>query len=243
MRCVTTVKTAWLRCGLASALACCVGFVYAQASAQVNTPQQAPDLTLLVTHTAVANGVDGIKRTSEFSERITRSTGNVWIARVLPAAAHAEHAHGKAGGKLEKDHKHLDVSTASRWLARDATGALQMRLVPNDEKVIVQVSQTDYGNIGFDGSWSASWSLIDPAKLKQMKAGPTIGDLTSYTKAEKGGQIKVVWNNQLQIPVSVVSSDGTSRRETMVQSTGAPSTKPWEKLQGYTFKDYSDYLD
>ena len=92
-------------------------------------------------------------------------------------------------------------------------------------------------------SWAAAWSLIDPATLKRMKAGPVAGDLITYTLAEKGRLLKVVWNTKLEIPMRVESSDAGSRRETVVQVVGGPASRPWDKLQGFTQKDYSDYLD
>ena len=199
----------------------------------------AQDVELLVKHTAVSYGPDGVKRSTEFSERVSRAKDSLWISRVLPKELHSDHEHAKGG----KEHKHLDVTTASRWISRDASGAVQMRLVPNDERVLVAVSKADYGNVGFDGSWAAAWSLVDPATLKRMKASATARDLTTYTLNEKGRAVKVVWNSKLQMPVSVESNDKASRRQTLVQVISSAPARPWERLQGFTQKDYSDYLD
>ena len=199
----------------------------------------AQTVDLLIKHSAVSLGADGIKRSTEFSERLTRTPDSVWISRVLPTGAHSGHDHAKGG----EAHKHLDVSTASRWITRTANGDIALRLVPNDEKVLVTVTKTDYGNVGFDGSWAAAWSLIDPATLKRMKAGPVAGELATYTLAEGNRWLKVVWNTKLQLPMRVESSDASSRRETVVQVLGGPASRPWEKLQDFTQKDYSDYLD
>ena len=199
----------------------------------------AQDVELLVKHTAVSYGPDGVKRSTEFSERVSRAKDSLWISRVLPKESHSDHEHAKGG----KEHKHLDVTTASRWISRDASGAVQLRLVPNEEKVVVAVSKTDYGNVGFDGSWAAAWSLVDPATLKRMKQVGVAGDLTTYVQAEQGRSVKVVWNSKLQMPVSVESNDKTSRRQTLVQVVSSSPVRPWDKLQGFTQKDYSDYLD
>lgn len=199
----------------------------------------AQDVELLVKHTAVSNGADGIKRSTEFSERISRSKDNIWVSRVMPAKAHSDHDHAKGS----KEHKHIDKSTASRWISKDAAGATQIKLVPNDQKMLVNVSKTDWENVGFDGSWDAAWGLIDPATLKRMKAGSVSGDLTTYTLAEKGRTVKVIWNRTLNIPMSVESSDGTSRRQTSVEVLKTALTRPWEQSRSFTTKDYSDYLD
>lgn len=216
-----------LRAGLAGLALLALPHAYAQT------------VDLLVKHLAVSLGADGIKRSTEFSERFTRTQDSVWISRVLPTGAHSGHDHAKGGDA----HKHLDVSTASRWITRAANGDIGLRLVPNDEKVLVTVTKTDYGNVGFDGSWPAAWSLIDPATLKRMKAGPVAGDLVTYTLAEKDRILKVVWNTKLQLPMRVESSDASSHRQTIVQVLGAPASRPWDRLQGFTQKDYSDYLD
>ena len=76
-----------------------------------------------------------------------------------------------------------------------------------------------------------------------MKAGAVSGDLTTYTLAEKGRNVKVVWNTKLRIPMLVESSDPSSRRQTTVQVLPAASSRPWDQLHGYAKKDYSDYLD
>ena len=111
---------------------------------------------------------------------------------------------------------------------------------------MVAVSKTDYGNVGFDGSWAAAWSLVDPATLKRMKRMKPVGvagDLTTYVQTEQDRSVKVVWNSKLQMPVSVESNDKTSRRQSLVQVVSSAPARPWEKLQGFTQKDYSDYLD
>ena len=213
--------------------------VLAVAALLAGTAACAQEVELLVKHIAVSYGPDGVKRSTEFSERVLRAKDILWISRVLPKELHSDHDHAKGG----KEHKHIDVTTASRWISREASGAVQMRLVPNDEKVVVAVSKTDYGNVGFDGSWAAAWSLVDPATLKRMKPVGVAGDLTTYVQTVQDGSVKVVWNSKLQMPVSVESKDRTSRRQTLVQVVSSSPARPWEKLQGFTQKDYSDYLD
>ena len=201
----------------------------------------AQNIELLVKHSSLSNGADGVKRSTEFSERIIRTPDTVWVSRVLPTNAHTHSHHDQAKGG--NAHKHFDATTSTRWITKDASGILKVRLVPSDEKVLVNVTKPDFSNIGFDGSWEAAWSLIDPASLKRMKAGPVKGDLVTYTMVEKDRTLKVVWNNKLQIPTLVESFDKNSRRETLVQVVGTPTELAWNKLQGLITKDYSDYLD
>lgn len=199
----------------------------------------AQDVELLVKHIAITNGADGVKRSTEFSERISRTKDNVWVSRVMPLKAHSDHDHAKGG----KEHKHLDKSTAARWISKDATGATQIKLVPYDQKILVNVSKSDWENVGFDGSWDTAWGLIDSATLKRMEAGTPAGDFITYTMAEKGRNVKIVWNRTLNLPVFVKSSDGLSRRETSVQVLKKAVSRPWESSRSFTSKDYSDFLD
>lgn len=217
----------FVRAGLASAALSALPHAWAQ------------DAEFLVRHSEVSSGADGVRRSSEFSERVSRNGNNIWISRVLPAGTHAEHEHANAG----KQHKHLDVSTASRWITRGADGIVLMRIVPSADEVVVNVGKTDYGNVGFDGSWAAAWHLMDPAVLSRMTAGRVVGDLTTYTLRDKNRDVKVVWNSKLQVPVLVETASGRSRRETVVKVLGPSAIRPWNKLKAFAQKDYSDYLD
>lgn len=205
----------------------------------VALPALAQDADLLVRHVIVSAGGDGIKRTTEFSERVVRRQDQVWIERIVPPGWHAGHEH--AAG--DQAHKHLDMAVAARWLQRDKAGKPALRLASAEDKVLVDIAPTDYGNVGFDGSWTAAYHLIDPASLKKLKAVGTTGDLTTYTSKEKDRTLKVVWNDRLQYPVLVESSSGPSSRKTMVQARPAGAALPWDATKGYQRKDYSDYLD
>jgi hypothetical protein len=199
----------------------------------------AQDVELLVKHTTVSSGADGVQRSTEYAERISRSNDHIWVSRMVPTKAHSDHDHAKDG----KAHKHLDVSTASRWISKDALGNAQISLVPSGQKVLVNISKSDWENVGFDGSWDAAWGLIDPARLKRMKTATVAGDLTTYILAEKGRSMKVVWNTKLRVPVLVESSDASSRRQTAVQVLQVALSRPWEQSRNFEKRDYSDYLD
>lgn len=199
----------------------------------------AQDVELLIKHKSVAKGADGITRTSEFSERMSRARDNLWVSRVLPADSHAAAEHAKGG----KAHKHLDVATASRWITRDATGNAQLKLVPVHGKVVVTIAKADFDSVGFDGSWDAAWSLIDAGTLKRMKPGSTSDDLTTYTLVEKDRSMKVVWNSRLQLPALVESTDRNSQRRAVVQVLQTRPARPWDGVQGFSQKEYADYLD
>ena len=211
----------------------------AQMACLMSPPAIAQNVDLLVTHTTIAAGADGIKRSTEFSERMVRRENQVWVERVVPESWHSasEHAHA------DKAHKHLDVAVAARWITQDNAGKLRVRLASKEDKVLVDVDKTDFANIDFDGSWLAAYHLIDPAALKAMKLAGTKGDLTTYLSADKARQVKVVWNDRLKIPVLVESVSGASSKKTVVEIKTPGKALPWLATQQYTRKDYSDYLD
>lgn len=198
----------------------------------------AQDVDLVVRHTLISEGKDGIKRTIEFSERVVRRQDEVWIQRDIPLGWHADSEHAVGG----KAHKHLDVAAAARWIQRDKEGKLSVRLASFEDKVLVDVAPTDYGNIGFDGSWPAAYHLLDPSTLKRLKVSRTAGSLTTYVMQAEGRSLTVVWNERLQYPVSVESVEGRSRKRTAVQAMPA-ARSPWDAVKEFQRKDYADYLD
>jgi hypothetical protein len=213
----------------------------AQAQGQAQAQAQAQDANLLVSHTVVSLGADGLKRTTEFSERVYRRANLVWIERVIPEGAHNPQEHA-AGGR---DHKHLDVAAAARWITRDERGHVQVKLVSREDKAVVGISSADYGNIGFDGSWPAAYHLIDPAMLGRLKPGQNTAQGQWYSLADKNGSMRVLWSEALQVPlqVEIQNSRGNSRKSTRVQMLAAPAAPAWTQLSGYDSKDYSDFLD
>ena len=202
-------------------------------------PAAAQDVNLLVKHSAISAGADGVKRTAEFVERIVRSQDQIWIERVVPADWHTADDHNKG----DKSHKHLDTAAAARWVTRSADGTVGVRLASREDKVLVDVTKSDFENVGFDGSWAAAYYLIDPAALKRMKVISTQGDLITYGSTETNRQLKVIWNNKLQLPLLVESRSGASSKRTTVEVASKGKTLPWDGVKNYERKDYSDYLD
>lgn len=200
---------------------------------------QAQDANLLVKHWTRTTGSDGITRTTEYSERVYRRASQLWVERVLPAGAHSVADHAKAGA----DHRHIDASTAARWISREADGTLRVRLVPPHDGVVVEVTKTDYANIGFDGSWDAAWHLMDPAALKRLERHASNGDLVRYDAKSAEQAIEVVWSQRAGHPISVLSTAGSTQRKTTVQAIAQPKVAPWDQLGKLNRKDYSDYLD
>jgi hypothetical protein len=207
----------------------------------------APDLALEVKHASSSLGADGIKRTTDFTETVIRRGQTVWIERLVPQGAHSELEHGQAKSGAAKDHKHADLSAASRWIQNDSKGKIRFRLVSVHDKIVVDIAPAEYGNVGFDGSWLAAYHLIDPAILKKLKASEKTEEGQWYESpaADKNNRVRVLWNPEKEIPLKVISisPNGLSSRTTNVRVLSQSPAKPWESVGSFTTKDYSDFLD
>jgi hypothetical protein len=162
----------------------------------------------------------------------------VWIERVVPAHAHSAEEHAKG----HKEHKHLDTAAAARWITRDERGEPRLRLVSAADKVVIEIARTDYGNVGFDGSWVAAWYLIDPAVLQSSRPRPRGRHHHLQPPGRRLAPHRGL-GQPAQDPVSVESTGPGGSRKTVVQNAAAPAVAPWTRLDGYGRKDYSDYLD
>lgn len=211
--------------------------------------QAAPDVTLEVIHRTSALGTDGIKRSTEFTEKLFRRGNTVWIERVLPAGAHQEAEHRQAKAKGAKDHKHADLSAATRWIEQRSDGKLKLRLVSDHDHVVVDIAPAEYATVGFDGSWPAAYHLIDPAVLKQLKPATSTAQSQGQwfeSLAQSGAnRVRVLWDAKLELPLQVQSrsANGSSERTTTVRVLSAGSKTPWTSASSYAVKDYSDFLD
>jgi len=218
----------------------------------------AKPIALRVQHELSALGKDGVKRDVSFGERVYRSGDTVWIERELPQSARhahgeAEHAKGERGERGEKDergdhkgHKHLDTSTAARWIERKPDGNLTVRLVSDEMRKTFEVRPGDYGNIGFDGSWAAASHLLDPALLKTMKAnGPARDGVQEYTARRGDERVTVQWDIAGQYPrlVQSLNTSGTQKKITRVTAVTPSANAPWSRTRGYAQGDYADLLD
>jgi hypothetical protein len=204
----------------------------------------AQDLELLVQHRTTVVGMDGITRTTEFTERVVRRSDQVWVERVLPRAAAArQHEHDKGGNS----HKHFNAASASRWISRGTDNQPRLTLVDFREKLMIDVDRADYGNVGFDGSWEGAYFVLNPQVLSSMtRRGPALPDGAQwYERRRPTGSVKVLWDETLKFPreVESVSNDRTETR--VMRATRAPDGKqlPWETTRGFERKGYNDLLD
>jgi len=126
---------------------------------------QAKDLAVRIDYDTTNTSADGVTHITRYSDQLVRRDNDSWQVRIMPAGAHAETEHHTA----DKGHKHMDTSAAARWVTRTDTGKLEVRLVNPHDKLLVDVSKTDYPNIGFDGEWVSASQLIGTEQVRKMK--------------------------------------------------------------------------
>ena len=203
----------------------------------------AQDLDLLVQHRIKVVGMDGVTRTTEFAERVVRRKNQVWIERVIPAGVHEAKAHAPSG----HGDKHLDLSTAARWITLEGGKTLNVRLVNAEDKIVVSVPAAEYADIGFDGKWDNAWHLLDPRQLQAMKplAGEAPAGMRWYESVSGDLTVRVLWDEKAEIPRRVQSGNDTgSVRKSMSARDVAPrKSLPWTQIGSYGQREYSDYLD
>ena len=208
-----------------------------------------PLTALRVEHHVSSLGADGVQRDARFAGRVTRQRGSVWIERELPpGAGHdpEDHEGHKGHDKAHVGHKHAEADGAPRWIERDASGALNVRLVSDTQKKTYRVDPAEYGNVGFDGSWAAAYHLLDPAALKGMRAdGPVRNGVQTYRTTQGDRTVTVDWDVAGQYPrrVEARNASGTQRKLTRVTALPAPAAAPWVRAQRYTAADYTDLMD
>ena len=102
--------------------------------------------------------------------------------------------------------------------------------------------------IGTTVSSSRSGSLTSlPVPWPKSTIGSGPAPTGSKWVESRNGQmtVRVLWDDKGQYPRRVESSHarGTSRSVTVATPEALPKPLPWDRLQGYAQKEYSDLLD
>jgi len=221
------------------------------ASAGANTPaapastKAAPDVEAIVSYETRHVMSSGITRVDTWQERLVRRGNQVWAERILPESAH-DHDHEEREKKPEHvGHKHFNGDTAARWLSMQADGKVDVKYVDREHKAVVAIPRSEYGTVGFDGSYAAMANIVPAVLAKSMKAGASAGDAQWRTDKRDGWSHRVLWSEsrQLAMKVESVRDDGSVRRLVTVQLKPVAAKAPWDQLAGYAQKRYDDFMD
>lgn len=204
-----------------------------------------PDVAALVTYETRIVTQEGVSKSTQFQETWLRTRQRVWSERVLPKNAAPEASKAPQG---HEGHSHnMNFALAAKSIQLDAKGELKFELVRSKLQQIVEMSKSDYREVGFDGSWESTAYMLDRKQLKNMKKRSTpapAGEV--WLESRKGGMYTMVlWSEKLQLPkiIETGNENGGSWSRVTVEPQAMPKEMPWLKSAGFSRKDYIDLLD
>lgn len=210
-------------------------------------PDAAPAVNLRLSYENRAIGQDGIIRDSYYTDLMYRRPGLVWIERELPEGVRESKEHDHEHASPHAGHAHNEAQGAPLVIRRDAnTGKVAVQVVLHNLKRVIDVELAHYGNVGYGGSWTAAYWLLDPAALSRMeKQGPVVDGIQHYLLQQGERTTKVAWDVAGQYARSIEQRDeyGTSIQRMTATPFADPQTLPWQQLADYQRGDYSDLLD
>lgn len=227
-------------------LACVITTLPVIAQAQSATPfsntTQGPSLDFTVKYYNRVLSPEGVLRESHYEENTVRRAGHVWTYRVLPKQAivapdHEEHLHS-----------HFNHAVIPRHITFNGKQTA-IYFVDANEKYVVTIEPTEYGNVGFDGSWLNAYFLVDPNFIERLPKSNRKSPLASaeWHEQEKDGVFqRILWDTKRMIPLIAETGDNKqtfyNRVDVQVKNNLAP-TLPWTGQKGYAQKVYADFLD
>ena len=185
---------------------------------------------------------EGVTRESRYEEKMLRRAGHVWVARVLQSQVAPHDAHDAV------EHKHFNPTLIPRHVQREGT-SLRVEYVDAHDQAVVEIPPSDYENVNFDGSWENAFYLIDPRWVNALPTSSRSSNVPGarWREREQAGVFqRVLWDDGKQIALRIESGNraGTFyRRIDVTPAPGLTAVLPWQGLNGYARKTYSDYLD
>ncbi|WP_394777523.1 hypothetical protein [Undibacterium sp.] len=224
-----------------------------------------PDLDLTIQYYSKVMTPEGVLRESRYEEKMLRRPSHVWVARVLPGAASADHqGHGdhppqtrRSADKNIKqaalnteshEHKHFNHVVVPHHVMLDG-GKVRIEFVDAIEKQVVTIPAAEFENVNFDGSWVNAFYLLDPEQLKTLSLSTKLSTVPGARWRERennGIYQRILWDEKRQIPLIVETGDkaGSFYSRIVVKPLATVSTElPWTKVKGFAQKEYSDFLD
>lgn len=191
----------------------------------------------------------GVTETRQFRNLLVRRPGHVWMERVLPQRP-IETAHLHPASTEAPGHKHVDFDTSSQHLTRSVNGDIRAEYVDHAQRMVVFVPPTEYSVSGFDGSWDNAAAMVAEKTVKAMPASlrkANVADAEWHEQARGGWYNRVLWSNRYKVALIIESGkiDGTVERRTVVKPKAAMADDrlPWQRLAGFTQKEYDDFMD
>ncbi|WZB72450.1 hypothetical protein WJ968_14680 [Achromobacter xylosoxidans] len=84
-------------------------------------------------------------------------------------------------------------------MRRDAAGKDQVRMVLRKQHKVLDIDEANYGNVGYNGSWAATYGIADPRQLQRMQPdGAPAQGVQRYRQARGESQVLIDWDIQGQ---------------------------------------------
>lgn len=229
-------------------------------AASILAVSPAPELDLSIRHYSRLSTPGGLVRENRYEEIMLRRNNHVWLARVLPESLASGPAQQHARQPRRTVALHGAPSLIGQGLPPQISdpglmprhitleqGKLKLELIDTQNREILAVTPADYGAINFDGSWSNTYYLLDPAMVTTLFLADQPVPGTRWRTREKNGYFqRVLWDEQNMIPLAIETgnSDGSFFRRTEVRiRKNVTSELPWKNLETYTRKDYPHAFD
>lgn len=208
-------------------------------------PQQGPALKLNIKYYDKVLTTEGMLRESHYEESMVRRPGHVWSYRVLPAIAvhpsHAQHEH-------EPEHTHFNPTVLPRHIELQ-NGKLKVEFVDEVNQQLINIAETEFQDVSFDGSWSNAYYLIDPKQLLSLPLSSRKSEIPGATwhEQQKHGVFqRVLWDQKNMIPLEVETgtlNGAVYKRVSVMLKPLSESDVPWKNISKYAAREYADFLD
>ena len=206
------------------------------ASAQENSSYK-------IEHYTMSVGRDGIKRETSYSENLYRQGSELIYVRNVPASfskkkdSHAHH-----------DERHFDSSLTPQLVTLKKNGEVAFAFLDIDNKTRIEVSKTEFNSVGFSGSWSGSYSLVDPAIFKSMvkKGAGQPSNTVWYEQVSDKGITRILWDekNKIALEVELSSKDGLMKKRSTAKLINLNDKNPlFTAANNLNMKVIADYRD
>lgn len=202
----------------------------------------APDLDLSIKYFNHELTPDGVLHENSYEEKMLRREGHVWTQRILPKSAASDTTH------TNHEHKEFNYIVLPRHITFDGN-IISVKFINTHDRQVIDIAPTEYENVNFDGSWRNAFYLVDPQRVAAMPLSQRTSKVATarWHEVEKNGLFqRVLWDEKLSIPrvIETGNLDNTFFHRIQV-SPNSKLTKelPWRIPQGYSQKEYSDFLD
>lgn len=211
--------------------------------------QEAPAVHLRLRYRTMNIGSDGVQREASYAKTMHRVGQRIWIEKEQPQALRESLGHGHGVSRnlgSHAGHAHTLAQEAPLMVQRDEHGDVEVLVVLGALQQLISVEQAHHANVGYNGSWEATYWLIHPAALKALPAvGKPRDGIQLYRRFVDESMTEVAWDIDKQYPRRVLhrGPHDTTFYQLTVEEIEAPEAMPWALLGDYRMGDYSDLLD